>query len=538
MAKSLFNDFSVTFHGSEVELYDFDGNLYPDDIDGVILPAEKAYEFFVQLNAADKEWFDHRILGAREPQAVYFDVSIPENDPICNICFQLGKLEFRNAKSVAEALAKFLPHIYDKILQYPDEYENRTLTEEECIELKAELKLGIAALSNEETLFLSRHPDIRQINERSIHGAYLYSIPKKEFKELRNKSPRTVLHALDKPSDEALSIVLPQEIQSYSERKIQRTNYLESVVFSNIEQYPMFLLPDNDLSLFESSSDPAEISRMNAKVFENHLHIHPVISEMEIEALHLLNKELSLQEAIAPFDSREDDFEAIKWNPPQASWGLDAFERFLKYHVGILHAGTPKDAMQHPFLPAIRAFKDVTLNFHKDTIFHLQYKDLPRRVYQELGGTCVPEFPSKADQLLKRAWSVRAKYDETQSFNPWLEPLPTDKLPDCKQSRKLLEDSYEPPAVFRSLEDRTKANLFYDAYAACDPDNDTPEKLCRSALLRMAQDGLSKAMAKSVLKSGSPHPAYYLEIANELFTKDFAVQEAYQDIRLREAFAK
>lgn len=539
MAKSLFNDFSVTFHGSEVELCDFDGNPYPDDGYGTILPSEKAYEFLSQLNAADKEWFDQRLLGMKEPQRVYFDITLPENEPILGICFQLGKLEFRNAQSVAEALSKFLPHVYDQILQYPNEFDDQALTKEECVELKGELKIGLAILSNEESLFLSLHPDIRQLNEQSIHGAYLYAIPRDDFKELRQKKPRTILRALDKPQDEALSIVLPKELQPPPQHKIQRINYLEPVDFSTIEQSPIFLLPDEDMALFESSLDTAEMAAESTYHLDQHLHIHAVISEREISALHQLNQSFSLKEMVAPFDSREEDLATMKWDtPPKVFRGFDAFEHFLRNHVGIFLGKERDSKTPKPFLPAIRAFKDVELRFQDTPFFHLQYKDLPRKVYQELGGICTPKLPPEAEKLLKRAWSVRAKYDETHTFNPWLEALPSIKVPTCKESRKMLEDSYAPPPTLRSLEDRIKANLFYDAHAACDIGNDTPEKLCRSTLIHMALDGFPKSAVKSILRSGSPHPAYYLSLANRLLSKDPVVQEAFQNIRLQEPIAK
>lgn len=538
MASKIFDEFSVTFHGGEAPIYDFEGNEYPYEGDGLILAGEKGYEFLAQLNAADKEWFNQRMLGYLERQRVFFDVTLPENDPICDVCIELGNLDFLNAKSVSEALSIYLPQFYEHVFQQIHLRDKIQLSEEDCTNLMTKLKLGLALLKNEENIYLGKHPEVRQINETDINNSYVYAVPKIEFTQIRRKAPKVVLRSRNSAKDEALSIILPTEIQPCDGKTPHPpVNYLDTIDFSNIEQYPMVLLPNEELAVFESSYSTSAIALLNHQVFEDSLHIRPIITEREISAFHLLNKSLSLQEGIAPFDSRKDDHVTMKWEEPSVvSWGFQAVQNFFKNHMGIDPVTGPYSYGGRPFLPAIRPYREANLLINKQSMLHVRYKEYPQKVYEALGRHCMPRLPYAIEQAVKRAWGVVAKYHEGQSFNPWIEDLPELRLPTIEQSRRALERAYERPITLRTTEDKSLANLFYDAYAACDMENDTPEKLCRAALLRMAEDGIPKATARSILKADSPHPDYYLDVADELLAKDKDVQAAFHNVRTQSTF--
>ena len=150
-----------------------------------------------------------------------------------------------------------------------------------------------------------------------------------------------------------------------------------------------------------------------------------------------------------------------------------------------------------------------------------------------MGNRYFPEIPDELKTPFQTAWGVLVKYGDVDNL-PKL--VPDHILSDAPASmqdyqEKLRKDLELYGRDLDGLYQYDKAILvnYYLNYAAADLQNDTPEKVIRNAFQHMAEDGLDKRKAKTLMNHVNQHPSYYKDIAAKLLSKDKELQTAFKN---------
>lgn len=101
--KEPFANLEINYRGSEHPLRDFQGKLYEDF---TVLRGEKAYEFLVQLNQADKEAFEKRRQGRIGYDKTDIDLLLSHAYNYPKYYSELGKKILKEDKALAEQFKK------------------------------------------------------------------------------------------------------------------------------------------------------------------------------------------------------------------------------------------------------------------------------------------------------------------------------------------------------------------------------------------------------------------------------------------------
>ena len=172
-----FDELSVTYYYSSLPLKDFEGNPYEK---GVTLEGEKAYEFLVQLNAADKEAYDRIQRGEdiRDLTEIHFRYGRYDHGVVP---LRLGTLELRNKETVQEAVFGKLKAFRQELMANEDarraflqvQYEFMGMNEERFLEICEKRQQECARAENrwawEEKKYLQEHPEIEAVNQKKAN---------------------------------------------------------------------------------------------------------------------------------------------------------------------------------------------------------------------------------------------------------------------------------------------------------------------------------------------------------------------------------
>ena len=510
-----FEGLSVTFHWSEVPIKDFHGNRYPNDED-LVLTGEKAYEFLVQLNAKDKEAFEQRTQGHIGYDKTKVDISVHGFD-MRGLRIDLGDLEFRNAKNIADALFTRLVSYDRYLLRHPKALAAEgDATKEDCYADLAACKDATDKLREQEAAYLKGHPEIQAINEKEPSSFYTYVADKDSFSKC--KAYDTVIREL--PSEKLDGCMPLPSLPKSDDRSFYRYDGLDFVSLSHIDEELKNRPQIDGLILFASHCDPEHLAYSLRDA--GRTMVRPVISEEEVKAIQTLNKNITFEESLAFFDDREEDHVTPKFGEPQVYRGINAVYEFAR---------KANCRCASSFFTRRRlALQLGEQKFQKEYLLASSLEDPVRKV---LGNRNFPEIPDELKTPFQTAWGVLVKYGDVDNL-PKL--VPDHILSDAPASmqdyqEKLRKDLELYGRDLDGLYQYDKAILvnYYLNYAAADLQNDTPEKVIRNAFQHMAEDGLDKRKAKTLMNHVNQHPSYYKDIAAKLLSKDKELQTAFKN---------
>lgn len=458
--KEPFKDLTVKFLWSEAEIKDFSGQPYEENTE---LKGEKAYEFLAQLNAADKEAFDRKLLGGgyekTKIELTYKDYEHGE------MRIDLGDLELKNKSSIAEALSNRLNAYRQHLLDDPSaaqmylhSHPEETLEKmrEDCQHDIAECNKLLEEFKQEEMHYLAVHPEVAEINARKAN-TFKYKCPAAQLGKIRD------------------GVVL----QAAPAEKYPGATDLHSQS-----------IPDDHV-IFESAISPD--SEWMEKLRKEG--IEPILTQEAIKAITNLEKNLKLEvkdygSVLAP--STEPRVETYK--------GVQAAVMFGREKVN--DAKMAKDALiDKRFHRQSMHQKEITLSFGDRQSLPIRY-EMGTGEFQKLepveeamdcrSKNKIPlhgyEGAEKdAAEVMKGLVELTKIYGiyhhaEVMENLRWKEDVHLPTLVECKA-----EVAQEKPKT-RAL--NTKQYAYYEELAAQDLRNKTPEDIQRSMIKAMQEDGL------------------------------------------------
>lgn len=210
-----FKNLLVDFIWSEADLKDLSGKPYLTGVEldeknpeaALHLRGKDAYEFLVQLNAMDKEKFNDKLHGNARYFKTKFAIRYGQYDH-GELRTDLGDLELGNKSSIADALLLRLNEYRKSLINDPVE-QNMYLSMhnngekidaarivKESNDAIVKCNEELAVFKQEESLFLSTRPELRQVNEQKA-DTFLYCCKADDVAKL--------------PQDIVLSIHAPEE---------------------------------------------------------------------------------------------------------------------------------------------------------------------------------------------------------------------------------------------------------------------------------------------------------------------------------------
>lgn len=519
--ETFFDGLEVTFHWSETRLHDFQGNPYQEE---QTLEGEKAYEFLVQLNAMDKERFNQKLLGDFGYDKTKVDIHIP-TFTMNDMRIDLGDLELHGSNSISDALAFRLPMQARGLLKYPEQRKAFETTEAECKGIIEQANNAVALFRMEEDAYLEKHPEIRAINEKQPDSYYAYLVSPEALEFCKEND---LIQQEYHPQHLGGFVVLP---------KLQKNNtmtyggfsrdYLSNISLEQVGEYQQDLRPIGDNAIITSRLNPGNMAYQFKHLQHPMLDIAPAITPKEVEAIRYANDHVTLQHRYASFDDREADHKTIKLGEEQELHGVQAIRYFADAYIN-----RQEDDAQ----PAFEPYYLCKLQLG-DQKFEYAFRDEPYFMAKELNGEYLPPMDDELKKNLKKAWSVLCKYGSDynacnvfRDIPPLYQPDERYQQPTVEQRREdLKQSSYLPSLPINTKDKKMEAAKYYMKYAACDAQNDTPEKIIKEAISKMIEDGLTKSMVKGVLKYNVEHPAYYEEIGANLLAKDETIKKAFQE---------
>ena len=312
---------------------------------------------------------------------------------------------------------------------------------------------------------------------------------------------------------------------------------MRGIDLSYIEQYQEVPpCPLDSKIMFTSAYRPNVMAAALRK--EGWQDLRPVITADEAEAIRIMNEKVALEESVAQFENDAKNY-ASPDQPPKlfkhdAVHGVDAIRDFVNYHL------EPK-AYTHMPQEVFPKHVDVRLKLG-DNALHESYVDSaflqnPRR--EAVKNRSSTDELGALKQPLRKAWSVLAKEEDDivgipDIYHQWDIKYSPIEVEDLESFRQELTENFlggkTPSDCYKSDKDATA--VYYLQYASADPAVDTPKKLLQTALQRMAEDGLDKRKAQTLLHhmpSVICDENYYEKVGKSILLKDKKLSVAFQN---------
>jgi hypothetical protein len=518
-----FKDLTVVFHWSEHNIKDFAGKPYLDEErqpggEPLVLTGEKAYEFLVQLNAADKEAFDHKLQGGgydkTKLEISYGDYQHGE------MRVDLGDLELKNKANLADALQARLNAYREQLLTNAQEqYAYLNYHPEETAEsLAAGCKADIAkcnaaleAFRQEESRYLATHREINAINE-SQANTFKYICPTEELDKLdkgvvlsaepMEKYPGAMSKEM-KPLVEGMGVVIESAIPPDSE-------YMRPHRAAGLQ--PIF-----------TQEEAKTITDMEQKL-RAELKVYPSITapQQEIEehnytgvmALKAFTLEKELDAAISNAAAEDKRVDRDKCHQVELTLSYDGRKSpTLTYERG---------SGEFTRLPAVKAAMESP-------------NKLPLHGYDGA--------EKDAAQVMAAVTALSKPiglYHESQ-LKSTLYNRDEPRQPDLSECRATVQEE-KPPAKAVN----TRLYKYYETLAAQDMTKKTPEDIQRSMVKEMQQDGLKPLKMTNIAKTNADFKTELLPQLSKSksqgkvteLTKDKTAKEKIQEKMAKQIKAK
>lgn len=483
-----FKDLSVDFFWSERCLKDLQGKEYKE---GQHLQGEAAYQFIVQLNAADKEQFNSKLQGFGNYDKTKLAIRYGNYDH-GEMRIDLGDLELCNKTSIADAmLVRF--NEYRNYLMTDDQAMNahigfqKSQGEEvikeqviaECEKENAQCKKAMQKFAEEEKLYLGKHPEIKQINEQKA-DVFLYYCKEQYF----DKVPQNLILAVHKAA-EYDGIVFDQQDPGRA-------------LFSTERK---FAKPEPDDIVFESAISNDEI--------KGNIPVKAAFSREGQVAMENLEK-FSIK--IENYGTAMEPFE---FPTTQVYKGKQAVQRFIyekNYEVGAMRSmNYEQKIIRHPQ-------QQMTFSYDGKEFYKLKYEVGSGTLNQAIpsGLPIYNEEKNAINKELQQAVYTQMKYQGIYRENGIrdLNQINTVKLPEIEVVRaKIMENKPDARAT------NSKQFAYYAHLATSNFKTDTSVKFMEAMIQEMKQDGLSRQKISNIVKTSKSFDLSLLENKENVIPK-------------------
>ena len=439
-----FKDLSIDFFWSERYLKDAQGQEYKEEQH---LQGGAAYQFLVQLNAADKEQFNSKLQGIGNYDKTKLAIRYGNYDH-GEMRIDLGDLELSNKTLIADALVVRFNE-YRNYLMTNDQAMNahisfqksngKEVTREqvikECEQENAQCEKAMQEFANEEKRYLEKYPAFKQINEQTA-DAFLYYCKETDFDKVPNNMVLTAHKAAAYDDLIFESAVSNDEIKGDIPVKVAFSKE-EQVAMENLEKLSI------KIENYGTVMEPLEFS--TTQVYQGKQAVQRFVYEKnyEVSTVRSMNYEQKI----------------IRHPQQQMTFSYDGKEFYkLKYEIG---SGTFNQTIPSGF---------PIYNEEKNPI----NKELQQAIYTQMKYQGIYRDHGLHD--LKRRNQI--------------------KLPDIEVVRaKVMEDKPDIRAA------SSKQFSYYAELATLDFKTDTPVKVMNAMLQEMKQDGLSGQKIANIIKT-------------------------------------
>lgn len=465
-----FKDLSVDFFWSERCLKDLRGKEYQD---GQHFQGEAAYQFLVQLNAADKEQFNSKLQGFGNYDKTKLAIKYGNYDH-GEMRIDLGDLELSNKTLIADALVVRFNE-YRNYLMTNDQAMNahmsfqksqgeevtREQVIEECEKENMQCEKAMQQFAKEEKRYLEKNLELKQINEQKA-DTFLYYCKEQDFENVPNNMVLTAYKA-----EEYDGLVFDQQDPSRAlfstERKLVK--------------------PEPDDIVFESAISNDEI--------KGDIPVKVAFSKTDQVAMENLEK-ISIK-----IENYGTVMEPFKFPIAQVYKGKQAVQRFIyekNYEVSAMRSmNYEQKIIRHPQ-------QQMTFSYDGKEIYKLKYEVGSGTLNQaiSLGLPTYNEEKNAINKELQQAVYTHMKYQGIYRDNGIhdLNRKNEIRLPDIEVVKaKIMENKPNMGAI------NSKKFAYYAELATLDFKMDTPVKVMKAMMQEMKQDGLSDQKIVTIIKT-------------------------------------
>ena len=465
-----FKELLIDFFWSERYLKDVQGQEYKE---GQQLQGETAYQFLVQLNAADKEQFNSKLQGFGNYDKTKLAIRYGNYDH-GEMRIDLGDLEMYNKTSIAEALVVRFNE-YRNYLMTNDQAMNahigfqksngKEVTREqvikECEQENAQCEKAMQEFANEEKRYLEKYPAFKQINEQTA-DVFLYYCKEQDFDKVPNNMV-LVAHKAVAYDDLIFEQQDPRQALSFAERKFDK--------------------PGPHDIIFESAVSSDEI--------KGDIPVKLAFSKEEQVAMENLDK-FSIK-----IENYGTVMEALEFSTTQVYKGKQAVQRFIyekNYEVSTMRSmNYEQKIIRHPQ-------QQMTFAYDGKEFYKLKYEIGSGTFNQAIpsGFPIYNEEKNPTNKELQQAVYTQLKYQGIYRDNGLhdLNRRNEIKLPDLEVVRaKVMGNKPDIRAA------NSKQFAYYAELATLDFKTDTPVKVMNAMLQEMKQDGLSGQKIVNIIKT-------------------------------------
>jgi hypothetical protein len=466
----LFKDLSIDFFWSERYLKDAQGQEYKE---GQQIQGEAAYQFLVQLNAADKEQFNSKLQGFGNYDKTKLAIRYGNYDH-GEMRIDLGDLELYNKTSIAGALVVRFNE-YRNYLMTNDQAMNahigfqksngKEVTREqvikECEQENAQCEKAMQEFANEENRYLEKYPEFKQINEQTA-DVFLYYCKETDF----DKVPKNI-------------VLVAHKAAVYDGLIFEQQSPRQALCSAERE----FDRPGPHDIVFESAVSNDEI--------KGDIPVKLAFSKKEQMAMGNLEK---LFIKIENYGTVMEPFEVPT---TQVYKGKQAVQRFIyekNYEVSAMRSmNYEQKIIRHPQ-------QQMTFAYDGKEFYKLKYEIGSGTFNQAIpsGFPIYNEEKNSNNQALQQAVYTQLKYQGIYRDNGLhdLNRRNEIKLPDIEVVRaKVMENKPDIRAA------NSKQFTYYAELATLDFKTDTPVKVMNAMLQEMKQDGLSRQKINNIVKT-------------------------------------
>lgn len=465
-----FKDLSVDFFWSERCLNDLQGKEYQD---GQHFQGEAAYQFLVQLNAADKEQFNSKLQGFGNYDKTKLAIKYGNYDH-GEMRIDLGDLELSNKTLISDALVVRFNE-YRNYLMTNDQAMNahigfqksqgEEVTREqviaECERENTQCEKAMQQFGKEEKQYMGKYPEIKQINEEKA-DTFLYYCKEKDISKVPTNMVLTIHRA-----DEFDGLIFDQQDTSRAlfsgERKLVKPEF-------------------NDI-IFESAISNDEI--------KGDIPIKLAFSREDQLAMENLEK-LSIK--IENYGTVMEPFEAPVVEVYKGKQAVQQFIYEKNYEVNAVRSMNYEEKITR------QPQQQMTFSYDGKEFYKLKYEIGSGTLNQAIpsGLPIYNEEKNPINKELQQAVYMQMKYQGIYRDNGIyaLNRKNEIRLPDLDVVRKRV---MEKKPDIRAI--NSKQFEYYAELATVDFKTDKPVKVMKAMMQEMKQDGLSDQKIANIIKT-------------------------------------
>ncbi|MGE1063579.1 hypothetical protein NXG27_13290 [Megasphaera paucivorans] len=465
-----FKDLSIDFFWSERCLKDLQGKEYQD---GQHLQGETAYQFLVQLNAADKEQFNSKLQGFGNYDKTKLSIRYGNYDH-GEMRIDLGDLELSNKTLISDALVvRFNEYRHylmtndqamDSHISFQKSQGEEVTREQviaECEKENAQCEKAMQQFAKEEKQYLEKYPEIKRLNEQKA-DVFLYYCKEQDFSNVPNNM-----------------VLTRHKAEEY-----------DGIVFE--QQDPGRALVSTESKF--AKPEPNDI------VFESAISNDEIKGNIPVKAAFSIESQVAM-ENLEKFSIKIENYgtvmEPFEFPTTQVYKGKQAVQRFIyekNYEVDAVRSmNYEQKIIRHPQ-------QQMTFLYDGKEFYKLKYEIGSGTLNQAIpsGLPIYNEEKNAINKELQQAVYTHMKYQGIYRENGIhdLNQRNEIRLPDINIVRsKVMENKPDLRTI------NSKQFAYYAELATLDFKTDTPVKVMKAMIQEMKQDGLSNQKIANIIKT-------------------------------------